>query len=92
MQSLNQGDVVFAYFPYEEDKSINKPRPCLILAVDTEHKKFLAAKITTTKIERSWAIFMRSGTKDMRTGSMRSDSWINLTRREWIPFSDFIFI
>ena len=86
---LKQGDIVFANFPYEEDKLVKKPRPCLVLAV--RDNRFLAAKITTTKIDRSWVVYLRAGTIDMASGTLRFDSWINLARREWINCADFIF-
>ena len=91
MQSLNKGDIVFAKFPFEEDKTIFKPRPCFVISVDTVNNRFLAAKITTTEIKRSWAIHIKSEKDDMSTGSMRIESWINLNRIKWIPFSDFTF-
>ena len=91
MRLLSRGDIVFARFPYEEDAHIKKPRPCLVLAVDNENKKFLAAKITTTRIDRSWAVYIKAGDGDMASGSIRFDSWIDMSRREWIPFEDFIF-
>ena len=56
MPSLQQGDIVFAYFPFEEDKTILKKRPCLVLALNNIKSKFLAAKITTTKLNRSWVM------------------------------------
>ena len=92
MQSLSQGEIVFAYFPYEEDKTLKKERPCLVLAVDDTNQKFLVAKITTTKIERYWVIHLKAGTENMAKGYLiRTDSWINLNRREWISYDDFIF-
>lgn len=91
MLLVNKGDIVFVNFPFEEDGTIYKSRPCLVLAVDDENKKFLAAKITTTPLNRSWAVELKQGTEDMKTGSLRSESWINLNRREWIPYSDYIF-
>ena len=91
MPLLTQGDIVFALFPYEEDKTIVKQRPCLVLAVDNQRQLFLAAKITTTRLSHSWAIHLHSGETDMSIGSIKTESWINLNRREWIPFSDYIF-
>lgn len=91
MLSLNQGDIVFANFPLEEEKSSFTKRPCLILAVDEENERFLAAKITTTELNRSWAVHIRAGNSDMNKGYLRMDSWINLNRREWLPFSELIF-
>lgn len=91
MPSLRQGDIVFAYFPFEEDKHILKKRPCLVLAVDDNNKRFLAAKITTTQLYRSWAVHLNAGNSDLASGNLLTESWINLNRRELIPFSDYIF-
>ena len=46
----SQGDIVFANFPFEEDKNIAKPRPCLVLAVDDVNQKILAAKFMSIYI------------------------------------------
>ena len=86
--SLHQGDIVFAYFPFEEDKNILKKRPCLVLAVDNTKNRFLAAKITTTQIIRSWAIHLHSGSTDLASGNLKTESLINLNRLEFIPFSE----
>ena len=91
MPFLRQGDIVFAYFPYEEDSTVFKQRPCLVLAVDSHNTRFLAAKITTTPLNRSWAIHLNAGNIDLASGYLRMESWINLNRREWIPFSDYVF-
>ena len=42
MQSLNKGDIVFAKFPFEEDKTIFKPRPCFVFSVDTINNKIFS--------------------------------------------------
>ena len=55
MLSLTQGEIVFAKFPYEEDKTFLAKRPCLVLAVDDKKQCFLAVKITSTELDRSWA-------------------------------------
>lgn len=55
------------------------------------YKKFLAAKITTTQLNRSWAVHLKAGNYDMISGHLQTESWINLNRREKIPFSDYIF-
>lgn len=91
MPSLQQGDIVFAYFPFEEDKTILKKRPCLVLALDNIKSRFLAAKITTTKLNRSWAVHLNAGNTDLASENLQMESWINLNRREWIPISDYIF-
>ena len=77
--------------PFEEDKTILKKRPCLVLAVDNDNNRFLAAKITTTQLNRSWAIHLKAGKDYLVSGNLQSESWINLNRRERIPFSDYIF-
>ena len=91
MPFLHQGDIVFAYFPFEEDNSIVKKRPCLVLAIDDNNKRFLAAKITTTRLNHSWAVHLNKGNADLASGYLKIESWINLNRREQIPFSDYIF-
>ena len=91
MPLLTQGDIVFAPFPYEDDKSISKQRPCLVLAIDSDNGRFLAAKITTTPLNRVWAVPLKAGCESLKDGDLRLDSWINLNRREWINISDFIF-
>ena len=91
MPFLHQADIVFAYFPFEENKTIVKKRPCLVLAVDDNNKRFLAAKITTTPLNRSWAIHLNTGNTDLASGYLHFESWINLNRRKQIPFSDYIF-
>ena len=91
MLSLHQGDIVFAYFPYEEDKTIVKKRPCLVLAVQNEKHRFLAAKITITPLPQSWAIHLQAGNINLALGNLRAESWINLNRREWLPFQNYIF-
>ena len=51
MLFLSQGDIVFANFPFEEDKNITKPCPCLVLAIDdVNQKKNLAAKFMSIYI------------------------------------------
>ena len=91
MPYLHKGDVVFAKFPYEEDKTLKKSRPCLILAVDDKKQRFLASKITTAKLERFWAFHLNAGMADMESGFLRFESWINLNRREWLSISDYEF-
>ena len=72
MPSLHQSDIVFAYFPFEEDKTILKKRPCLVLAVDNDNNRFLAAKITTTQLNRSWAIHLKAGKDYLVSGNLKA--------------------
>ncbi|MBQ7263063.1 MAG: hypothetical protein IJR14_05015 [Synergistaceae bacterium] len=82
---------MMAPFPYEEDRTIVKMRPCLILGVDEKRSRFLAAKITTTEVRAWWGIPLSAGTADMISGMILRPSWVDLHRREWIPFSDCAF-
>ena len=90
MRSLHQGDTAFVPFPYEEDKTVFRRRPCLVLAVDGTKQCFLGAKITTTELKQRWAFHLNLGTKDTISGAILRESWINLNRREWFPFADCI--
>ena len=90
MRSLRQGDIAFVPFPYEEDKTVSRRRPCLVLAVDEAKQRFLGAKITTTELKQRWAFHLNSGTKDTLSGAILRESWINLNRREWFSFADCI--
>ena len=91
MQSLSKVDIVFAQFPYEEDEALKKSRPCLVLGIDVNNERFLAAKNTTTQIKSYWCVNLRAGTDDMKDGYLRFASCVNLYRREWITYSDFEF-
>ena len=91
MLSLAPGDIVFAPFPFEEDATVFKNRPCLVLAVRTDTDTFLAAKLTTTRLECYWAVPLRAGTSEVSSGSIPKDSWINLNRREWIDLSSCMY-
>ena len=88
MQSLRQGDIAFVPFPYEEDKTLSRRRPCLVLAVDDDKQRFLGAKITTTELRQRWAFHLNQGTADTISGMILRESWINLNRREWFLFTD----
>ena len=90
MRSLRQGDIAFVPFPYEEDKTITRRRPCLILAVDDVNQRFLGAKITTTELKQRWAFHLNQGGIDTVCGTILRESWINLNRREWFSFADCI--
>lgn len=92
MPSLRQGNIVFAPFPHEDDRQVFDKRPCLVLAVDEEKDRFLAAKITTTELRRYWAFRLSPGTRDTISGRILKESWINLNRREWIAASDCLRI
>ena len=89
MPSYNKGDVVFANFPQEEDKTVKNPRPCLVLAVNGNG--VIAAKMTKTQLTAFWAYPIRKGNTDMCIGTIKYDSWINLNRRELVPFTDIRF-
>lgn len=91
MLSLAPGDVVFAPFPFEEDATIFKNRPCLVLAVRGDTNTFLAAKLTTTRLECYWAVPLKAGTSEVSSGSILKDSWINLNRREWLDLNSCIY-
>ena len=49
---------------------------------------FLAAKIITTELRQYWAFPLHPGSQDTVSGKILRASWINLNRREWIPFAD----
>ncbi len=38
------------------------------------YKKFLAAKITTTQLNRSWAVHLKAGNYDMVSGHLQTES------------------
>jgi mRNA-degrading endonuclease toxin of MazEF toxin-antitoxin module len=44
---MNVGDIWFVDFPFEDDKSQSKERPCIIIDVDT--LEVLSIKVTTHK-------------------------------------------
>ena len=88
MLSLRRGNVVFAPFPHEDERDVFDKRPCLVLAVDNENNRFLAAKITTTELRQYWSFRLSPGTGDTASGRILKESWINLNRREWIPVKD----
>ena len=92
MLLLHQGDIVFAPFPHEDERDVFDKRPCLVLAVDIDNKRFLAAKITTTNLNRYWAFHLNSGGQDTSSGKILKESWINLNRREWIDLKDCIYV
>jgi hypothetical protein len=85
------GDIVFAPFPFEEDRSRVKKRLCLVLAIDLKLSQFLGAKITSTELKQWWAYPLNSGNVDVSSGNIKKKSWINLNRREWIFFEDCLF-
>lgn len=86
--SLHKGDIVFARYPREETPEIKSSRPCLVLAVLPLESKIIGAKLTTTLLPRAWSYSLNAGEADMRSGRLQYDSWINLRRREEIPFLD----
>ncbi|GHV29607.1 hypothetical protein FACS1894167_09160 [Synergistales bacterium] len=86
------GDIVFAPFPFEEDRSRVKKRPCLVLTVDLSASQFLGAKITTTELKQWWAYPLNPGNVDVSSGSIKEKSWINLNRREWILCKDCLCV
>ena len=88
MPFVSQGNIVFALFPHEDNRAVFDKRPCLVLAVDIGHGRFLAAKITTTRLPQYWAFHLSPGNVDMTSGALLKESWINLNRREWIPLKD----
>ena len=92
MLFLHQGDIVFAPFPHEDERDVFDKRPCLVLSVDIDNERFIAAKITTTNLNRYWAFHLNPGRQDTSSGKILKESWINLNRREWIDFKDCIYV
>lgn len=88
MPSFKAGDIVFVPFPFEENGLTYKNRPALLLAVKEPEQCFLAAKITTTELNRYWAFHLNAGTTDCLYGRILKASWVNLNRRAWFSFSD----
>lgn len=86
MLAPDKGAIIFADFPYEEDRTIKKKRPCLVISRGRGY--VLAAKITTTPSYYPWAYFLEAGTCCTLTGEIRKDSYIDLSRREMIPITD----
>ena len=85
MQFPNKGDIIIAYFP-QEDQDSSDLRPCLVISIEENH--VFAAKITSTKLDQTWAYKLLQGDSAVSKGKILKDSWVNLRRCERIPTTD----
>lgn len=84
---MSPGDVCFGYFLQEEGEFFDK-RPFLVLIAEPE--RVFAAKITTSPIKAYWGVRLNAGTKDLSDGILQKESFVNLSRVQWIKRSDII--
>ena len=84
---MSPGDICFGYFLQEEGEFFDK-RPFLVLIVEQE--RVFAAKITTSPIKAYWGVRLNAGNQDLSEGFLPKESYINLSRVQWVRRSDII--
>ena len=84
---MSPGDVCFGYFLQEEGEFFDK-RPFLVLIAEPE--RVFAAKITTSPIRAYWGVRLNAGKQDLSDGALQKESFINLSRVQWVRRSDII--